>query len=335
MSSPGPKRSAVEAEADRLYLFSLLRPPRGSAFAEPSISQLTAALNERRAAGARAYALATGKSADEADEAARRARLSELTVRRDVGLVLQRVRSAADTTAATFLDEQLAAVQEEIDGTHRTDEMIIEAWGRSLQRSWTRRRGRPEVDESGEPLRDASGRPRVQTLEILDHRGEEPGERGFIAELGANVDRRQRLRAEQRTLRFGREFIKSLAESQQQRAASASASGELDRDTLLLRLDEEHYALSHAEALGLATGLPGAATIERLRAQRKAEAVRRLRVYAELERGKRGADVVEMIFEVQPNGDASGDEDGAVSGTGEATPPGGAGEDQVKGEGNL
>ena len=123
----GRLRGDVELEADRLFLLSLLQ--KGGT--EISATQAAKILNGRRRDAARETALALGKTEEEAIAAGDAATLSVQSVRHDVRIALERLRSGSTAVSAVLLDDQIGEVREDLEATYRIDE---EVW-RDLERS--------------------------------------------------------------------------------------------------------------------------------------------------------------------------------------------------------
>src|SRR3954470_10920670 len=129
---PEVKRNEVEIEVDRTYISGIIQ------HAGPDVSAVSVCklLNRKRAERARKAARDAGKSPEEVEEAAAFARVSVWAVRRDLAALKGRVQDAGLAGAALFLDDQIAAVRDEVQQTHEMDEAIMEDLERSRGETW-------------------------------------------------------------------------------------------------------------------------------------------------------------------------------------------------------
>ena len=262
-------RSETEAEADRLFILAALRSSGNNKIA---VADLAKILNDSRSEKARALALAFGKTEEEADAAARGARLSERSIERDVSIVVSRLREAQTSAAAVMLDDQIEECRRDIEGTYALDEMAIADLERSRRRQKTKTIGRAQGE----------GKPPV-AVEVVSEREEDlPGEAALYAVLQTNIERRIRLRTEMRTLRFGKQFLPAAEGAVTVATFAQLQTGEESAKTARERAidlyEREMASLGEAEKM-LGPVSPEIAALERLRIQRQQTRVRQLREF--------------------------------------------------------
>lgn len=132
------KRNPLEREVDVLYLVSAARK-LGPDF---TAAQAADMLNGVRAEVARQHALALGKSADEANEAAETAQLSVRTIRNDLRTARERAQEAGRMGMAALIDEQIAALQDDLEDSYRASTEIWQDIARSRRVKVTRTKGK-------------------------------------------------------------------------------------------------------------------------------------------------------------------------------------------------
>lgn len=264
-------RSEVEAEADRVFILAALRASGNSPL---TAAEIGAILNERRSETARALALATGKTAEEADAAALGARLSDRSIQRDINLVIDRLREASTSVAAVMLDDQIGQCHRDIEATYALDEMAIADLERSRRRQKTKTIGR-STGKGEKPV----------PVEIVSEREEDlPGEAAIYAVLQTNIERRIRLRTEMRTLRFGKQFLPTAAASAIETFAQVKTgeeSAKTAREKAIDLYEKEIASLGEAERM-LGPVSPEIAALERLRIQKQQTKIRALREFVRL-----------------------------------------------------
>jgi hypothetical protein len=250
-------------------------------------------LNARREKRAREAAQQAGLPAAEVEEAVLFARLSVHTVRRDIRHLTGLAQEAGIAGAAVFLDDQIAAVRDEIQHTHELDEMIMSDLERSRVSAWTRTRGRRQPGEEG----------KMEPSEILRHRTEEgAAEAALYGRLQENLRRRENLRAELRLLRFGRQNVPEPEDLEDRTLAQAVMEledPEKARDAALRLLRRELRQLSDASRVPLSGDM---LALERLRVQQLEVRIRNLRDYIRMpgSEGEDGATSFEVLYEEIP-----------------------------------
>ena len=284
------KRNPIEAELDRLFVQSLFQ----KAGTEISGADVTKLLNSRRAASARETAIALGESEEDAEAAAQEAKLARQTVGRDIRIVHARIRRGADGRAAVFLDDQAEQCERDIEGTYRDDDLIRGDLERSRRETKTISRGpAPEVGQTGRPV------------EIVRSTSESAARAELWNSLGRNYDRRVKLRAELRSLAFGRDLLGEV-EAEEQTFAQV-VTGESDprkaRTAALDAYAKEIDYLSRIEHLEIGPTSPELARMQRLRLQRHASRVRMIREFVDLSGDGEGAGRFEIrVLRIKTDG---------------------------------
>lgn len=264
-------RTEAEQEADRLWLMGLIQTG-GADFSPIRAWEL---LNNRRGELARRAALAAGQSPEAAESAADDACLTVQSVRRDIRIVLARVRAAAEARAAVFLDDQLRSCQLEIEATFERDDEILSDLERSRRTRWTKTRG----------VAPGGGAPAAPVpVEIVSYREDEaPGLAALYGRLAENSRLRMALRGEMRLLYFGRRGL-AVEDDQAPTVGVATfaqlvtrlSDPEKARDAAMQLFARELASLVSSESMPVPAEL---AALERMRVQRSESRVRLLREF--------------------------------------------------------
>lgn len=261
-------RSELELEADRLFVMVLCQQI-GRGLKVPDVAKI---LNDRRAAAARQTAQAIGLSEEEAEAAAERAQLSLRTVQLDHQIVVRRLQEAQHAVGGVFLDDQIAEVRAEISASHDLDDRIHGEIERAHRMKARRTRGR----------RDDQGRPQPDEVEVHE-RENLPAPAGLYRSLQENFRIRERLRAELRSLKFGRLWFPEQGQEQTfAQALTDLQDPEEAREAALKLYSREIEALMRSEELPSFPGSAEIARAERLRVQRQAQRLRELRTFIDL-----------------------------------------------------
>lgn len=250
-------RNETEIEADRLFILTLRRQ---GGQAMNSVTQVARVLNEKRAAAAREFALALGKSDDEAEEAADAARLSVQTVRRDLRVVDERLRRASEATAAVWLDDQIADVQADIERTYEIDQQILDDLQRSRDEVHTQTEGVPQGERN------------IRTTRVLTRRrASAPASADLYQALIRTMEYRGRLRGELLRLRYGRDWFANRVEERNFVQSIVDLDDpEKAREAAMALYRREVEALIRTEKMDIGPMPPEVVQAERLRVQRLA-----------------------------------------------------------------
>lgn len=287
-------RNKIEAEADRLFLIHLYRSAQGRI----QVEEARRILNERRRAAAREVALALGRSAAEANTAAASAELSRATVARDVSAIQESLRDAIQAGAAGWLQRQLDDLERDYERTYELEGLALEELARSRRVSRQRRRGEPR--ERRGPV----------WQEVESFREDRAGNATWVRVIGDQLDRRQRLRQEQRSLLFGKAWLEQAgaAEAQVKASLQQILSGEEDPSLAAARVqalyDAEVQRVILDESMGLGPATPEFLQMEKLRVERnkrRFEAIQKWMGSGTKSAGRNGK-AISVQFRVLPAG---------------------------------
>lgn len=283
---PDVKRNEAEAEFDRVFIAGIM-VKAGRDVSAPQVMRL---LNRRREGEAREAARLAGKTVEEAEEAAALARVGVHTVRREISMLKAAAQDAWTAGAAVFLDDQIAAVRDEIEETHRMDEEIMLDLERSRSPSWVRTKGSRGDDG------------RIEAQEVTRHRVEEgAAAAGLYGRLQENMRRRAALRAEERMLRFGRQVMPEPEEPGEE-LTMAQAVMDLDdpdkaRDAALSMIRQTLKGLAKASSAPMSGDM---LAFEQLRLKKMEARIRSLREYVRSEEEEEGPASFEVVFSRLP-----------------------------------
>ena len=258
-----PKRSRIAIEADRAFLFDLMRksPPNFT------ITKVAEVLNARREQQALETAQAMGEDESACLAIAKEERLSFGTVSRDIQTVQSRIRLSTDSSAAILLDEQMAMCLRDIEDTYDDDDEIRTDLERSRSEKKTVTKG--TAGPSGSDITN-----------VIRTTGESAGRAALWNAIIRNRNARGELRAEMRLLQFGRAHAQ-LA-SQERTSFASAVTGETDpakaREIALEALGQEIDWLAKVEALDIG---PSSQEISAMHRGRLASSTHRLRMIRE------------------------------------------------------
>lgn len=295
-SGTATKRTEAEAEADRVFLLGLFQR-MGHDF---SAVQATEILNSQRAAAAKATARAMGEDDEAIAAAGEAAKLSPQSVRRDLRVVLDRLRAGGLAAGAVWLDDQIADASRDYESTYRLEEQIVADLERSRTTQWTRTVGRPPK---------AGGD--IQPQELVSYRQNGAGDAALWAQLIRLLERRGKLRAELLRLRVGRSMMPSETTPRTtfaQQLTKADTPEEARRIALDM-YESELAALTDAEALEIGPMAPDLIRLQRERTQRSMARLTALRHYIALpERTEDGHGSYEIVVSRVGTDTSSGEE---------------------------
>ena len=266
----GRLRGDVELEADRLFLLGLLQ--KGGT--EISATQAAKILNDRRRAAAHDTALALGKTEQEAEAAGAAATLSVQSVRRDVRIVLERLRDGSAAVSAVFIDDQITEVRVDLEATYRIDDEVWRDLERSRRLAWSRTTGRSSG--SGPDAK-------VIPEKLVRYAQDVAADAALYGVLQRNFRHRSDLRRELRALRYGRQWFPSRGEEETFAQALTDLSDPAKaRGAALALYARELETLYRAEALEIGAGSPELLAMERMRVQKLHTRARMIREYLPL-----------------------------------------------------
>ena len=218
----GVNRNA-EREIDLAYLSSIVLK-LGSVTAPAAAEMVNSARYRRH----RDQALADGKSEDEAKQIGRCAHVSVATIRSDLKTLVNRARQAGVAGAVAFLDDQIQAIEDDIEETYRIAAAIWEDIERSRNTRRNRTRGQGfETPNGDSDFYDGENGPREVEL-IRETTENMPAQAALWGRLVEVTRRRQELREEQRLVRFGQMTFDREAQLSTSRQSIAQVMTRID-----------------------------------------------------------------------------------------------------------
>lgn len=301
-------RTEIDRWQDLVFILNLKRT-MGDKADGPTITRL---LNEFRGGVARQTALEMGATAEEADAAAEAATLTVRAINYQIQQATKHAQKTARMTMGMLLDGQVADVQGDIEDSYRASESVWTDIERSRQITERVTRGRfPDDDEAArldsagkQALRligelgvadtdqgrqligllgETMSAPKVRPYEMTTLIKETAAASGLYARLPAERASRQKLRAEIRSIYFGREMFEAQEARQAARmksltqAAADAETPDAARDVAMTALTDELESLTMAQDVGAAPWAPEMMAMQRGRSQDLLQRIRAVR----------------------------------------------------------
>ena len=286
-------RNAIERDADRVFLIHLFR----SAGGHLQVNEAARILNDRRAAAAREVAAALGRNEREIEEAGERARLNVSTISRDVTAIRASLQEVVRAGAAGWIQQQLDDLDRDYERTYELEGYALEELARSRQVTSEKRHG--------EMMQD--GTERWQRIE--SYREDRAGNSALLRIIGDQLDRRQRLRQEQRSLLFGKAWVEQSQErgNETRRSIAEIMSGTEDdpaaaAERVRSLYESELQRLILDESMELGPAAPEYVQMERLRLERNKRAFEAMDKFLRQSSGPGSKRTISVEFKVLPAG---------------------------------
>lgn len=281
-------RNDHEREFCRLYISGLLQKGGRKTHAV----EVWRLLNRRLVKNAKEAAQQAGKSPEEVAEAGEEAGISLQTVRADLRVLLGGAQEAWLAGAAVFLDDQLAQIVDDIEETYSLAEEIRDDLVRTRAAARTR----------GAQVRKMVEGREITVIEPTEVVREPAAAATLYGRLIEVFRLRQKLRAEERTVRFGRLHVPDPEEGEEEERTLAEIVSEIDdpetaRQACLRYLRREMKNLARAAKVPLAGDM---AQMNLARTRQMESELRTFREYVRLppeQRGGKTHRTFEVAFE--------------------------------------